>query len=175
MNSGEPPAFLAALTDRSVPLATFGAGANAVQVHDLAAGPTDQESRVQAGRDLLANPALDLDSGARAAVRAGQVDPRLLVLLAGLSARHTLTVELPMDPADSGAVRLQANITTYDGSSATGSNPAVDRLTNWLREQPPPFRPDRVRQQVDAVAVQVLLPAEPGLLEIGSFQTVQPD
>jgi hypothetical protein len=76
-------------------LASFGSGGMRIDVRAIApdgaaacqaALVSDLAARRDAGRQLLGNPHLRVSAAARAELRAGQVDPRLLTTLAVLAA-----------------------------------------------------------------------------------------
>ena len=82
-------------------LASFGSGAQRIDIRYLAPGgtaafeaslPAYRRARVQAGEELLSNAKVHASAQARAALQAGDVDPRLLVTL-GLLA-HEMPVQL---------------------------------------------------------------------------------
>ena len=82
-------------------IARFGSGPEEVDVRYLAPGgtaafnaqlPADRNSRIQAGQQLLNNKHVHASATARAELRAGQVDPLLLVTLAQLA--HGMPVQL---------------------------------------------------------------------------------
>jgi len=172
--AADPPLTVTALAADSEPIAVFGSGATAVRVVDLAAWPTDLAARADVGRELVSNPAVTIDQGSRTALLAGAVDPRLLVLLGQVAARHDITVSLPADPGPYQSVRLMARITSYDGAAPRRSGSAAQELVRSLRAQPRPFGADEVRRTSRAVEVEVRAPVEPGLLELGTFPTVHP-
>ncbi len=82
-------------------IASFGTGAQQIQVRSVApdgagaftaALAADQAARQTAGRQLLRNSRLSIAGPARTALRAGQVDGRLLVTLAALAADQSLRI-----------------------------------------------------------------------------------
>jgi hypothetical protein len=82
-------------------IASFGTGAQQIEVRSVApdgaraftaALAADQAARQTAGRQLLRNSRLTIAGQARTALRAGQVDDRLLVTLAALAAGQSLHI-----------------------------------------------------------------------------------
>ncbi|HEY6500169.1 MAG TPA: ATP-binding protein [Streptosporangiaceae bacterium] len=82
-------------------IASFGTGAQQIEVRSVApdgaraftaALAADQAARQTAGRQLLRNSRLTIAGPARTALRAGQVDDRLLVTLAALAAGQSLHI-----------------------------------------------------------------------------------
>ena len=92
-------------------LASFGVGAQQIEIRYLAPGGTAafeaslaaaRQSRVEAGQQLLSNKNVQASAQARSALLAGNVDPRLLITL-GLLA-HEMTIRLVLfDDASPGA------------------------------------------------------------------------
>jgi hypothetical protein len=75
-------------------IASFGTGAEQVQVRNITPGgtaafrsqlPADRTGRINAGRQLMSNARIHASATAKAELLAGQVDPRLLTTLASLS------------------------------------------------------------------------------------------
>ncbi len=117
--------------------------------------------RVRLGDALAANPALDLAPDAAALLRNGQVDARLVLVLAALAGSRPLAVAdfpaVPLDPAD--ALRRQVLVTAVDGGPDAG-----DRLAGWLAGQQPPFVPSTVRPVDGGLLIGYPAPASTGLL-----------
>lgn len=138
--------------ENSVPVARFGDGDRAVEVRrvvvDEAPAPAALEARAEslgaAGQALSENPSLQLSESVREALVSGQVDGRLLTVLATLTARHDLTVaELPSVPGE-GAVdglRRTAVLTAVDGDAVEAGSPGVESISALLSEQSDTFAP----------------------------------
>ena len=103
----------------------------------------EADRRVRLGRALADNPSLQLRPAAADAMRAGQVDPRLLLVLTALSTAHRISVEdFPAVELDAPAVpRRQALLTVIDDGPPASS----ELLRTWLTAQQPPFEPDGAR------------------------------
>jgi hypothetical protein len=126
-------------------IASFGSGAARVDVRTVAPGgaaafqaqlAAEQASQVSAGRQLLGNQNIKPSPAARAALHAGQVDPRLLAILSALSHQGTARVaSFSRAPGASvGVPRRGAVITT---SSAA----ARSAILAFLHAQQGDYRP----------------------------------
>ena len=89
-------------------IASFGSGAGRIDVRAIApdgaaayrsALAADRRSRVSAGAQLLRNSRITVAAGARAALSAGDVDPRLLLVLAALAVEQPVRVSAFGDPS----------------------------------------------------------------------------
>ncbi|WP_369134519.1 hypothetical protein [Modestobacter sp. I12A-02662] len=94
---------------------------------------------------------------------AGDVDPRLLTLLAGISSRFGLGLAgLPPVPGEvPGTLVRQAVIASVGGSPVPADGAATARLQSWLDAQREPFAPDRVERVDGGVLVAYRLVADP--------------
>jgi hypothetical protein len=134
---GEPSA-VTRLSTGGLPVARLS-GPNALQVRqvlgasqDAATVATDRAQRVSAGRQLAGNARLHLDPGSAAALRTGEVDPRLLVVLAALTGEHDLTGRLV---ADADGVPGEVRYRTFEASAIDGVAPARDAaVTRAVRQ-----------------------------------------
>jgi hypothetical protein len=113
-------------------IASFGTGAERIDVRYVVPGGTaafeaslapDRSTRISAGKQLLNNKNVQASARARAALLAGNVDPRLLVTLSALS--HKMPVQLVLfddsSPGTSSTVPLRGaeiGTTTSAGLSA---------------------------------------------------------
>jgi len=137
------------------PVARFGDGADA-----LAVSRTDPDSGREAavsaawGRQLLDNPAVRVDAPARAVLQDGQADPRALLVLAVLAARHPVHVlDLPaVSGEDPGLPRHQVVLSGLDAEALA-----------WVRAQRPPFTP-LVMTAGNTTALAWAVPTPSGLL-----------
>ncbi len=170
----DPRAF-ATLTEAlsaSRAVATFGSGADRVEVRQVVSDPpppdpvvtdppppdqvvTDppppdqvaeqREAVRQAGEQLAGNPRLAFSPQARSAITSGRVDPRLLTVLALASGAHDLQVQaLPRSDAETaaGGGFRTARITAVDGLPVTADARGVADIVSMLRSQGPAYRPD---------------------------------
>lgn len=85
----------------TVPLASFGTGASQVEVRASTPGGTaayakaqqaDLAARRSGGAQLLHSKSIQADAGAAAQLQAGQVDSRILIMLAMLASEHSWRV-----------------------------------------------------------------------------------
>lgn len=172
-------------------LARFGAEGQAVQVFQVAQRDTDQgdpagdaatradqTQRRQAGRQLAGNPRLRLTGTAAQALAQGDVDARLLALLAQLTAGHILDVDaLPVPPGEEGlgGPRRIAILRAVDGVPVTGDDGPAARVAAQARAQSAPYTPSvQLRQRpVGGPVLEIAydLPSPVGLLQSRSFTT----
>lgn len=96
---------------------------------------------------LLANPTTRADESVRAVLRASDVDPRPLGILAALAARSGVGIgalpPAPHSPADGLLVR-DVLIDSVGGRPVGRGEPATGDLVRLLKAQLPPYAPDRV-------------------------------
>lgn len=154
-------------------LAAVERGAGGVRTEICAADPArsaqladERAARARLGAELADNPSLTVRPAAATALRAGDVDSRLLVALVALSGDRRLGVEafLPaMSDADGVPARRVLLSRVDDGPAAA----AIPALRSWLDGQQPPFAPSVLAPAGDAVLVGYPAPARPGLLPGG--------
>ncbi len=156
----------------SPPLARFADGpghadseVRLAEVEPLGALQAELDDRTRFGAALAANDAMRWTPEAVAALRAGRVDPRLMTVLAGLTAAHRITVsQLPTaagEPPD--APRRTAVITEFDGAST--ADPAnAPALRQWLERQLPPYDPLVTAQAGQPLRVGFPAPTPFGLI-----------
>ena len=138
--------------DDAVVLARFaGAGsAGPLLVVDPAPGtPTPEElgRRRSLAAALLDNPTTTTGDRAADVLRSGEIDPRLLALLAALGAQFGVGVQdFPLADGEPGEGPLprRALIDRIAGDPTLPGAPATERLLAWLDAQLPPFHPDSV-------------------------------
>lgn len=127
----------------------------------------DRWSRAQLGSALLSNPSVQFSPAAREVVADGLVDSRLLVVLAALSAEHSVTVSafpaVAGEPAE--AVRRSAHLGAIDGQPAVGDSPSAGAASGWLAGQQAPYRPDVVEYTRDSLVIRYYAPSPLGLLD----------
>jgi hypothetical protein len=123
--------------------------------------PSDRElaRRRSLSAALLANPTTVTGDGAAAVLDAAAVDPRLLSLLAALTANYGIGVGgfpappgEPAAPAD-GVLARQALVTSLGGEPLRPGAAPTNRLLAWLHAQLPPFIPDHVTVTDDGVLI----------------------
>ncbi len=180
-------ALLQSLTPRTTVAAVWGAGASRVEVRrveggaadaprpaptastDPAAGPApaagasqQRAAAARAGQELSRNPHLTLDEPARAALVSGDVDPRLLVVLA-LSAAITDVGASSFTSSDGGSMLDRMDLVTVDDTPGSTGGDSVDRLRTLLEAQPEPYRP-QIRQRTPYAGTDVLTISFPAAL-----------
>jgi len=146
--------FAARLTGVYAPvtLASFGSGAARIEVRAVApdgaaayraALAADARARAAAGARLLRNRSVHVTAAAQPALAGGEVDPRLLAVLATLAGLHPLDITgfgRPSPGAGAGVPLRSADIA---GAAPPGPGVPVSlaSLMTILRAQRPPYRP----------------------------------
>jgi hypothetical protein len=118
-----------------------------VQLEPVPPDAAAAERRRALARALLANPETVAPGPVAEALTAGDVDPRLLSLLAGIGARFGLVLDsLPAVPGEEGRTPVRrAVIAGIDGGALAADPGRTDRLEAWVAAQRPPYAPDTVR------------------------------
>ena len=131
-------------------IASFGSGAGQIDVRAIApsgagayesALAADRLARIAAGRQLLRNSHILVSSGARVALRSGDVDPRLLITLAALAAQQPLRILAFSDTspgASSAPLRAAKLALAHAGVRARAR---MQSVLSFLEAQRAPFRP----------------------------------
>jgi hypothetical protein len=146
-----------------------------LDVHQIT-GPeaSDLPARVSAGNELLQNLGLTFVNGSSSALRSGQVDERVLVILAGLASQHSLTVALVPDPAGAPDAPLRTlQIQAVDGHpiAAESARNIRDFVTAQRGALAGPIVED-VTGARPVISVRYPLPSSFELLDSGSFPTI---
>ncbi len=114
------------------------------------------ERRQSLGAAVLANPVAGVTGRAADALRAGDVDARLLSLLAGLVSRMDVHVAdlppAPGEPADGPPAR-RLLVDEAGGERLTPGAAATEDLITFLEAQRPPFAPDTVEPTDEGLLV----------------------
>jgi hypothetical protein len=166
-----------------VTLASFGSGAAWIAVRAVApdgaaaywaALAADARARAAAGAELLRNRSVRVSAAARAALAGGEVDPRLLVVLAALAGLHPLDITgfgRPSPGASAGVPLRSADIA---GAAPPGPGTPVSlpSLMTVLRAQRPPYRPSslaivRIPRAGPVLRIGYPVPSPLGLLASG--------
>ena len=152
-------------------LASFGSGAQQIQVRYLAPGGTAafqaslaaaQRARIQAGQQLLSNKNVQASTQARRALQAGDVDPRLLVTL-GLLAHEMPVQLLPFDDSSPGASpEVPLRGAEIGAPASTGLSAMLAFLAQQTTYQPSQYRPARIGS-AQVLTVQYDAPGPLGL------------
>ncbi|MGY1693292.1 hypothetical protein ACI780_00145 [Geodermatophilus sp. SYSU D00814] len=125
------------------------------------------ERRRSLAEALLANPTTVADPEAAEVLRSGEVDLRLLSLLAALAAREGVGVAaFPVLPGEEDATTpaRRVLVDAVGGAAVPDDPAATDRLRAWLAAQRPPFRPDDVQVTDDGVLVSYRYAPDPDAL-----------
>lgn len=181
--SGPDPDFLLVPLQRHTDLpliAGFGSGSDALAIRQVVTDPrayaeaevADREARSRFGDALADNPNLSLSESAAAAMRAGDVDSRLMVSLAAASTSVRLAITgFPTTDGDLGRANvfraaILTDITDLDPSvGAQGTSPEALRwLAQFFATQQPPYLPLRVTEAVMSLHVVYAAPPPLGLL-----------
>jgi serine/threonine protein kinase len=158
-----------------VVIASFGTGAGRIDIRVIApdgsaayaaALAADRRSRIVAGGQLLRNPRIIAAAGARDALRAGDVDPRLVMMLAALAGRQQVRVTAFGDPSPgaSPAVPLRGVDIAAPGPGA-GAAAGLRSVLSLVDAQRQPFQPLRAALAgSSALRVEYAAPSPLGLL-----------
>jgi hypothetical protein len=133
-------------------VASFGSGTAQIDIRASAPDGTaayaaalaaDRGARVFAGQQLLRNRHIQAGSGVRAALRAGEVDARLLAMFAALAAEQPLRILALADPSP-GVLSLAAPYRGAEiapGPAGTKAAAQVQAMLSFLRAQRLPYLP----------------------------------
>jgi hypothetical protein len=137
--------------ENSAIVAGWGVGVDRVNARrvllDRAAALTqavrDSRARAEAGTALGQNPRLTLAPEAVTLLRRGDVDSRIIAVLATISGQHKLEISTfpPVAGEDDRLPRRQIAVTTIDGQQVTPGATIAALLDQWLKAQQPPYRP----------------------------------
>ena len=133
-------------------IASFGSGTARIDIRAMAPDGTaayaaalaaDRSARVFAGHQLLLNRRIQAGASVRAALRAGEVDARLLAMFAALAAEQPLRILALADPSP-GVVSLAvpyrgAEIAPWRAGTKTAA--LVRAMLSFLRAQRLPYLP----------------------------------
>jgi len=156
-------------------IASFGQGAGRIDVRAIAplgAAPyesalaADLRSRMAAGSQFLRNPRIVLPASAKAALRAGEVDSRLLITLAALAAEQPVRIVAFDDssPGASPAVPLRGVEIGPMGDGARALT-GLQLMRSFLDAQRSPFLPLRISLDGSSnLNVEYAAPSALGLL-----------
>ena len=185
---GEParPGDLMVVTDRPATGAADAAAPRCVAIATLAVVPrgaggaptavcpaaplapetvvAEQAARARFGAALARNPSLELQPEAAAALQAGLVDPRLVLVLADLASPRRLAVEdFPVEPLEPPyALRRHVLLGAVDGLPASGDPQSLIRT--WFAGQQRPFVPNSIEVQGEALLIGFPAPTPTGLI-----------
>jgi len=158
-----------------VVIASFGTGAGRIDIRAIAPDGTaayqaalaaDRRSRISAGSQLLRNPRIIVAGGARNALSAGDVDPRLLIMLAALADEQQVRITAFGDPSPGASpvvpLRSVEIAALGPGAEAAASLRSMLALIDAQRQ---PFQPLRAALAgSSALTVEYAAPSPLGLL-----------
>jgi hypothetical protein len=156
-------------------IASFGSGAARIDIRAVAADGTaaydsaltaDRSARIAAGDQLIGNRNIAMTAAARAVLRAGQVDPRLLAALAVLAAQQPLRILGFGDPSPgaSAAIPLRS-VELAPAKAGTHAAARLRTMLSFLQAQQPPFLPTMAALvHQSALSVEYAAPSPLGLL-----------
>jgi hypothetical protein len=124
----------------------------------------EQAARARFGTALAGSPALELQPEAAAALQAGLVDPRLVLVLADLASPRRLAVEdFPVEPLEPPyALRRRVLLGAVDGLPAAGDPQSLIRT--WFAGQQSPFVPNSIEVRGEALLIGYPAPTPTGLI-----------
>lgn len=127
-------------------IASFGSGAEHVDVRYVAPDGSaafesqlgkDKAGRIAAGAQLLANKRVHASAAARRALRAGQVDPRLLITLSALA--HLLPLQLVA--FDDSSPGVGSNVPLRGAQVGAATSSGLRAMVAFLRAQQNQYAP----------------------------------
>jgi len=128
-------------------IASFGSGAGRIDIRAMApdgAAPyraalaADLRARIAAGRQLARNRRISFSVGARAALDAGEVDPRLLLTLPALATAQPVRVIAFGDPSPGASAAVPFRSVEI---ALVGQTAGLRSMLAFLGGQRPPFKP----------------------------------
>jgi hypothetical protein len=129
-----------------------------------ATAAAEQAGRARFGSALARNPSLQLEPPAAAALEAGIVDPRIVLVLADLASPRKLAIaDFPVAPFEPPyALRRRVVLTAVDGMPASGDPQPLIRT--WFSSQQPPFVPSTIETDGPDLVIAYPAPTPTGLL-----------
>ena len=127
-------------------IASFGTGAGRVDIRFVAPDgskafeaqlATDRKNRITAGEQLLANNHVQASAGARQALLAGRVDPRLLVTLGTLAGLMPIQLVAFNDPSPGAGSDIPLRGAELGAAAATG----LPAMVAFLKAQQDQYAP----------------------------------
>lgn len=153
-------------------VARFGDDDTALVVVDPGrAEPTaDQRAlRRQLAAALLTNPTTAEAGQATGALLSGDVDPRLLTLLAGIAAQYGVGISsLPAVPGEVGTPVRRVVVDSVAGTPLREDPGLVVLVTTWLSAQLPPYAPASVTPLEDGLLISYGYASDPDGLVVAA-------
>jgi hypothetical protein len=156
-------------------IASFGSGAGRIDVRATAPDGTaayesalaaDRRSRISAGAQLLRNSRITVAPGARAALSTGDVDPRLLVLLAALAVQQPVRISAFDDPSPGANQAVPLRGTQLAPLRlGTQAESSLRSMLSFIDAQRQPFLPLRATLAgTSALTIEYAAPSPLGLI-----------
>ena len=170
----------AVTADAPAVIARFGSGSVRIEIREIVPGGAaayfsslskDIRDRRASGISLLENPRITVSATARGQLRAGQVDSRLLIVIAGLAAHQRVAILGfgDLGPGASPGIPFRCvYLAETDGTAAA----QVQRMSALLGRQPGPYaaahiQPGRLAGR-NVVQIEFSAPSPQGLLGPGA-------
>jgi hypothetical protein len=157
-----------------VVIASFGTGAGRIDVRAIApdgaaayraALTADRRSRISAGSQLLRNPRIMVAAGARKALSSGDVDPRLLMILAALAAQQPVRITSFGDTSPGAGSAPLRSVQIAPLGSGAKAKASLRSMLSFIDAQRQPFQPLRAGLGGSSVlTVEYAAPSPLGLL-----------
>jgi hypothetical protein len=158
-----------------VVIAGFGSGAARIDIRAVAPDGTaaydsalaaDRSARIAAGRQLIGNRRIAIPASAQAVLRAGQVDPRLLTMLAALAAQQSYRIIDFGDPSPGASAGIPLrSVEIAPAGAGTQAAARLRAMQSFLRAQQVPYLPMQAALVgQSALSVQYAAPSPLGLL-----------
>jgi hypothetical protein len=164
--SADAPRCAPTATLAMVPRGSGGAPTSVCPATPLAAetAVSEQAARARFGAALARNPSLALQPEAAAALQAGLVDPRLVLVLADLASPRRLAVDaFPVEPLEPpSALRRHVLLSAVDGLPAADGRRSPVRT--WFAAQQPPLVPNSIEVRGEALLIGYPAPTPTGLI-----------
>jgi hypothetical protein len=134
-------------------LASFGAGAQQIDIRYLAPGGTaafdaslaaDRSARIEAGHQLLSNKNVRASAQARGALLAGNVDPRLLITLGILAHEMPVRLVLFTDPSPGAGFAVPLRGAEIGATGSAGLSAMLAFLNQQTTYQPSQYGKIRI-------------------------------
>lgn len=124
----------------------------------------EQAARARFGTALTRNSSLELAPAAAAALQAGLVDPRVVLVLADLASPRRLAVDdFPVEPLEPPyALRRHVLLGAVDGLPAAAG--PQQQVRTWFAAQQSPFVPNSIEVRGNALLIGYPAPTPTGLI-----------
>jgi hypothetical protein len=151
-------------------IASFGSGAEHIDIRAIApdgaaafesALAADHAARITAGKQLLQNKAIHAPPAASTALAGGDVDPRLLVTLAGLAAQQRVNIVTFGDPSPGAP-----GVPLRSAEISAASRAKLQKMLSFLRAQRAPYLAAHIQASGGHLTISFYYDA-PGPLGLG--------